>query len=93
MGGRPGQCALQHHEAATVRGEFLQRPGQPLREAGIPLQVGLTQGGTDGTAFTYLGAPNVPLSWTGRYSHSPAEVLDLRDVQRLGQLIAAIVRQ
>jgi putative aminopeptidase FrvX len=55
--------------------------------------VGLTQGGTDGTAFTYWGAPNVPLSWTGRYSHSPAEVLDLRDVQRLGQLIAAIVRQ
>jgi putative aminopeptidase FrvX len=66
---------------------------QIARTAGIPLQVGLTQGGTDGTAFTYWGAPNVPLSWTGRYSHSPAEVLDLRDVQRLGQLIAAIVRQ
>lgn len=66
---------------------------QVARAAGIPLQIGLTQGGTDGTAFTYWGAPNVPLSWTGRYSHSPAEVLDLRDVQRLGALIAAIVRR
>ncbi|MDP2052443.1 MAG: hypothetical protein Q8L75_02320, partial [Acidobacteriota bacterium] len=26
--------------------------------AGIPLQIGLTQGGTDGSAFTYWGAPN-----------------------------------
>lgn len=62
-------------------------------EAGIPLQVGLTQGGTDGTAFTYWGAPNVPLSWPGRYSHSPAEVLDLRDVERLAALITAIARR
>jgi putative aminopeptidase FrvX len=60
------------------------------REAGIPLQVGLTQGGTDGTAFTFYGAPNVPLSWPGRYSHAPGEVLDLRDVERLAALIAAM---
>lgn len=62
------------------------------REAGIPLQVGLTQGGTDGTAFTFYGAPNVPLSWPGRYSHAPGEVLDLRDVERLAALIAAMAR-
>lgn len=60
------------------------------REAGIPLQLGLTQGGTDGTRFTFWGAPNVPVSWPGRYSHSPAELLDLRDVQRLTSLIAAL---
>lgn len=62
------------------------------RAAGIPLQVGMTQGGTDGTAFVFYGAPNLPLSWPGRYSHAPGEVLDLRDLERLGQLIAAIVR-
>lgn len=62
------------------------------RRAGIPVQVGLTQGGTDGTAFTFFGAPNVPLSWPGRYSHAPGEVLDLRDVERLAELIAAIAR-
>jgi putative aminopeptidase FrvX len=58
--------------------------------AGIPLQIGLTQGGTDGTWFTFWGAPNQGLSWPGRYSHSPGEVLDLRDLARLGELIAAV---
>ena len=58
--------------------------------AGIPLQLGLTQGGTDGTRFTFWGAPNQGLSWPGRYSHSPGEVLDLRDLAHLGQLIVAL---
>lgn len=62
------------------------------REAGIPLQTGLTQGGTDGTTFTFYGAPNQGLSWPGRYSHSPAEVLDLRDLARLRDLIVAVAR-
>ncbi len=60
------------------------------REAGIPLQMGLTQGGTDGTEFTFFGAPNQGLSWPGRYSHSPGEVLDLRDLERLADLIGAL---
>ena len=62
------------------------------RAAGIPLQTGLTQGGTDGTAFTFYGAPNTGLSWPGRYSHTPAEVLDLRDVERLSVLIATLAK-
>ena len=59
-------------------------------EAGIPLQTGLTQGGTDGTRFTFYGAPNQGLSWPGRYSHSPGEVLDLRDLIQLSALIEAV---
>ena len=66
---------------------------QAARTAGIPLQIGLTQGGTDGTTFTFYGAPNTGLSWPGRYSHTPAEVLDLRDVERLSQLIGALITQ
>jgi putative aminopeptidase FrvX len=58
--------------------------------AGIPLQMGLTQGSTDGTRFTFWGAPNQGLSWPGRYSHSPGEVLDLRDLARLSDLIRAV---
>lgn len=58
--------------------------------AGIPVQMGLTQGGTDGTTFTFWGAPNQGLSWPGRYSHSPGEVLDLRDLTRLRDLILAV---
>jgi hypothetical protein len=62
------------------------------RERGIPLQQGTTHGGTDGSAFTFYGAPNVGLSWPGRYSHSPGEVLDLRDLDALARLIAAVVQ-
>lgn len=58
--------------------------------ANIPLQVGLTQGGTDGSSFTYWGAPNQGLSWPGRYSHSPGEVLDLRDLDALARLVVAV---
>lgn len=58
--------------------------------AGIPLQMGLTQGSTDGTTFTFWGAPNQGLSWPGRYSHSPGEVLDLRDLELLSELILAV---
>lgn len=67
-----------------------ERVRAAARAAGVPLQIGLTQGGTDGTAFTFYGAPNTGLSWPGRYSHTPAEVLDLRDVERLSLLIAAV---
>ena len=58
--------------------------------ARIPLQVGTTHGSTDGTAFLRWGAPNTGLSWPGRYSHSPAELLDLRDLVALSRLIAAV---
>ncbi|HSD47985.1 MAG TPA: M28 family peptidase [Pyrinomonadaceae bacterium] len=60
------------------------------RRHGIPLQVGATNGGTDGSDFIRYGAVHVSLSWPGRYSHSPVEVLDLRDLQGLERLIHAI---
>ena len=36
------------------------------------------------------GAPNQGLTWPGRYSHSPGEVLDLRDLDMLSRLIVAV---
>lgn len=56
----------------------------------IPLQVGATNGGTDGSDFVRYGAIHVSLSWPGRYSHSPVEVLDLRDLEALANLIYAL---
>jgi putative aminopeptidase FrvX len=56
----------------------------------IPLQAGTTNGGNDGSAFAPWGVPDVPLAWPLRYAHSPAEVLDLRDVQSLARLIQAV---
>jgi putative aminopeptidase FrvX len=67
-----------------------QRTRRAADAADIPLQIGLTQGGTDGTTFAFWGAPNQGLSWPGRYSHSPGEVLDLRDLDALTRLIVAL---
>ena len=60
------------------------------RANAIPIQVGATNGGADGSAFVRYGVLHVGLSWPGRYSHSPVEVLDLRDLQALEKLIYSI---
>ena len=59
----------------------------------VPLQVGTTNGGNDGSVFTRFGTPDVPIGWPGRSSHSPVEVLDLRDLVALSDLIQAIVER
>ncbi len=56
----------------------------------IPLQLGATNGGNDGSAFGDWGVPDVAIGWPLRYSHSPAELVDLRDVAALAQLVGAI---
>jgi putative aminopeptidase FrvX len=61
------------------------------RARGIPLQVGTTFGSTDGSAIQAWGPVNIGLSWPGRYSHGPAEVLDLKDVDALVRLVVALV--
>ena len=57
----------------------------------IKTQYGMTSGGTDGQAFLKYDIPSVPLSWPGRYSHSPVEVMDFRDMNNLVLLIKAIM--
>ena len=63
------------------------------RENRVPLQIGVTQGGTDASAFAANGAIDVGLSWPGRYSHSPVEVIDSRDLESLAALIAALAQK
>lgn len=57
----------------------------------IKTQYGMTAGGTDGQAFLKYDIPSIPLSWPGRYSHSPIEVMDFRDMNNLVLLIRAII--
>jgi putative aminopeptidase FrvX len=59
----------------------------------IALQVGTTNGGNDGSAFAAYGVPDVPIGWPLRYSHSPAETIDLRDAVSLADMIQAIAEQ
>ncbi|HKT68988.1 MAG TPA: M20/M25/M40 family metallo-hydrolase, partial [Terriglobales bacterium] len=60
---------------------------------GIPAQYGVTGGGNDGSAFLRYGSTDVALGWPLRYSHSPAEVVDTRDVDALARIVAAVASQ
>lgn len=60
------------------------------RAARIPLQYGTTSGGNDGSAFLGWGVPDVAIGWPLRYSHSPAETVDLKDVAALAELVRAV---
>ena len=57
----------------------------------IKIQYGMTAGGTDGQEFLKYDIPSIPLSWPGRYSHSPIEVMDFRDLHNLVLLVTSIV--
>jgi putative aminopeptidase FrvX len=68
----------------------IERVVRIARNSGIPLQVNVTNGGTDGSAFASFGAFASSISWPLRYSHSPAEVIDLRDMRSLVRLVTAL---
>jgi putative aminopeptidase FrvX len=58
----------------------------------IPVQYGVTGGGNDGSAFVRYGSVDIALGWPLRYSHSPAEVIDTRDLDALARIVATIAR-
>lgn len=62
-----------------------------IRARDLPLQVGTTNGGNDGSAWAPWGVVDIPFGWPLRYSHSPVELIDLKDVVVLSDWIRAIV--
>ena len=78
------------NSSVTPPGE-VERVVSLARTRRIPVQVGTTNGGNDGSQLVRWGADDVPLGWPLRYSHSPAEVIDLRDVRSLASLVRAAI--
>jgi putative aminopeptidase FrvX len=73
--------------------EYVDRVVKLANENKIPVQYGVTGGGNDGAVFVRYGAVDVPLSWPLRYSHSPGEVIDTRDVDALAKIVAVLAKQ
>jgi putative aminopeptidase FrvX len=65
---------------------------QIARARNIALQIGTTNGGNDGSTFTSYGVVDVALGWPLRYSHSPAEVIDLKDLVSLADMVRAVAQ-
>ena len=76
-----------------VSPEVMDRITGLAKENSIPLQIGVTGGGTDASPFSAKGAVDVGLSWPGRYSHSPVEVMDRRDLESLTRLLVVLAQK
>lgn len=69
---------------------YVDSLAQLARARGVALQIGTTNGGNDGSTFTQFGVVDVAMGWPLRYSHSPAEVIDLKDLLSLTDLVRAV---
>src|SRR5437867_2352278 len=80
--------ALDH--SAITPPAYVAPLAEIARARGIALQIGTTNGGNDGSTFVSHGVVDVPIGWPLRYSHSPAEVVDLKDLVSLADLVRAV---
>jgi putative aminopeptidase FrvX len=71
---------------------YVERVVKLARENKISVQYGVTGGGNDGAVFTRFGGIDVAMGWPLRYAHSPAEVIDTRDLDALGRIVAVLAR-
>jgi len=71
---------------------LVDRLAELARSNQIPFQIGITGGGNDGAMFVPYGAVDVAIGWPLRYSHSPGEVIDTRDVDALARIVKVIAQ-
>jgi putative aminopeptidase FrvX len=88
-----GPVARALDNSAATPPAYLDSLVTLARARNIPLQVGTTNGGNDGSVFGAYGVPDVPIGWPLRYAHSPAETIDLRDLVSLADMIQAVAEQ
>jgi len=74
----------------VTRRDLVARVVELAKKNGIPVQYGVTGGGNDGAVFTRFGSLDIPLAWPLRYAHSPAEVIDTRDLEALARIVAVV---
>jgi putative aminopeptidase FrvX len=91
LGGGPVLRAMDNSNLAPEAAlEKVQRLAAARK---LPLQIGLTHGGNDGSVFPEHGAIDVPLSWPTTYSHSAVELIHQRDLDHLGRLVAILAEE
>jgi putative aminopeptidase FrvX len=77
----------------VVPREYVDRVVALAKENGIPAQYGVTGGGNDGAVFLRYGSVDVALGWPLRYSHSPGEVIDTKDLDALSKIVEVLARK
>jgi len=77
----------------VVPRQYVDRVVALAKENGIPAQYGVTGGGNDGAVFLRYGSVDVALGWPLRYSHSPGEVIDTKDLDALSKIVEVLARK
>jgi putative aminopeptidase FrvX len=77
----------------VVPRQFVDRVVALAKENGIPAQYGVTGGGNDGAVFLRYGSVDVALGWPLRYSHSPGEVIDTKDLDALSKIVEVLAQK
>jgi putative aminopeptidase FrvX len=72
--------------------EYADRVVKLAKANNIPVQLGITGGGNDGSTFLPYGTIDIGLGWPLRYSHSPGEVIDTRDLDSLAHILAVLAK-
>jgi len=88
-----GFCIRAIDDSNIDPGPLVNRLAQLARANQIPYQIGITGGGNDGSTFVPYGSVDIALGWPLRYSHSPAEVVDTRDVHALADIVVALAKE
>jgi len=83
---------LSNGERSNRKNEDVNRLRQFMAAQKIPTQNGVTGGGDYGSAFVPFGTIDVAIGWPLRYSHSPGEIIDARDVDSLSRAVEAVAR-
>ncbi|MNZ66224.1 putative aminopeptidase YsdC [compost metagenome] len=99
LGGGPGVTMFNFHGKGTLNGNIVHQGMYQLlkttaREQGIPLQRCAARGALSDTAYLQLendGIPCLDMGTPDRYSHSPMEICDLKDLEMVGLLVAAFL--
>ncbi len=93
------RCGTRQRFRDPRRGQLQHRPARSRRESckarareSDSRAIRRHLGGNDGATFVPYGAVDIALGWPLRYSHSPAEVIDTRDVDALARIVAVIAR-
>lgn len=79
--------------SAIASYDIMKKVLDTAREHNIPIQVGITGGGTDGSVAMEGGAKMVPITLAVRYLHSQAEYISLEDFENLVRLLTILVEQ
>lgn len=80
-------------ESGMTPASEIARVSQLARRARIPLQIGITAGGNDGSVFRSWSTVNIPIGFPLRYAHTAVETADLRDAEAAVDLVELLAAE